>query len=54
MHLESETGPEARVLGLDEYGYLRVRLADGSTESVHPDGNSFDMMKNLIVPKMRA
>ena len=53
MRLESDTGPEARVQGLDEHGYLVVQLADGSCQSVHPDGNSFDMIKNLIVPKLR-
>ena len=53
VRLESDTGPEARVQGLDEHGYLIVHLAGGSCQSVHPDGNSFDMIKNLIVPKLR-
>jgi biotin---protein ligase len=52
VRLGSESGPEATVVGLDDYGFLLVRLAsDGSTVSVQPDGNSFDMMKNLILPK---
>lgn len=40
------------VTGIDEYGYLMVKT-DNCTEpfSVHPDGNSFDMMKGLIIPK---
>ncbi|XP_073839153.1 holocarboxylase synthetase-like protein isoform X2 [Musca autumnalis] len=42
---------EAKVAGIDEYGYLEVMLANGTKEVVHPDGNSFDMLKGLIVPK---
>ena len=53
IHLEREGGPEARVLGLDEHGYLLIRTQDGSTVSAQPDNNSFDMMKNLLVMKVR-
>lgn len=42
---------EAKVMGIDDYGYLKVKLANGSTETVQPDGNSFDMLKGLIIPK---
>ncbi|TMW51845.1 hypothetical protein DOY81_003090 [Sarcophaga bullata] len=42
---------EAKVIGIDDYGYLKVRLANGSIEVVQPDGNSFDMLKGLIIPK---
>uniref|UniRef100_A0A8D8C2V0 Biotin--protein ligase n=1 Tax=Culex pipiens TaxID=7175 RepID=A0A8D8C2V0_CULPI len=40
------------VAGIDEYGYLLVKV-DGAREPicVHPNGNSFDMMKGLIIPK---
>ena len=41
----------ARVLSLDQHGFLLVRKEDGSIVSVHPDGNSFDMLNGLIVPK---
>ena len=41
----------ACILGLDQYGFLRVRKEDGCIVSVHPDGNSFDMLRGLIVPK---
>ena len=51
VHLESE-GCDARVVGLDNFGFLSVQTDEG-TISVHPDGNSFDIMKNLIVPKSR-
>lgn len=42
----------ARVIGIDEYGFLLVKR-DGApdAETVHPDGNSFDMLRGLIVPK---
>lgn len=41
-----------RVIGVDEYGYLRVQLlTGGEPKTVHPDGNSFDMMNGLILPK---
>lgn len=40
------------VAGIDEYGYLKVDLEGGRKElSVHPDGNSFDMLRGLILPK---
>lgn len=42
---------EVKILGIDDYGYLRVREEDGSISTVHPDGNSFDLLKGLITPK---
>ncbi|XP_062552303.1 biotin--protein ligase isoform X2 [Armigeres subalbatus] len=40
------------VSGIDEYGYLLVKTSeDEKPICVHPDGNSFDMMKGLIIPK---
>ncbi|XP_076644168.1 holocarboxylase synthetase-like protein isoform X1 [Halictus rubicundus] len=49
----SRTGSleKAKVLGIDDYGYLRVRGEDGSIFTVHPDGNRFDLLKGLITPK---
>lgn len=41
----------ASIIGIDEFGFLKVRLKDGSLTSVQPDGNSFDILKGLIVPK---
>ncbi|KAK4878109.1 hypothetical protein RN001_010615 [Aquatica leii] len=41
----------ANIIGIDDYGYLKVRLLDGSISSVQPDGNSFDLLKGLIAPK---
>lgn len=40
-----------RILGIDDYGYLRVRGEDGAIFTVHPDGNTFDCLKGLIAPK---
>ena len=43
------------VQSIDQDGFLLVEVwsADGGkvVRSVHPDGNSFDMMQGLIVPK---
>lgn len=43
---------KVRVLGIDEYGYLKVKSDEGIVSSVQPDGNSFDMLKGLIAPKI--
>ena len=68
VQLESESGVWATIRGLDEHGYLQVELddpqaGDGGTTpttetpsniiSVQSDGNSFDMMRNMIIPKNR-
>lgn len=42
---------EGRIEGVDEAGYLVVKTADGRRLSLQPDGNSFDIMRNLIVRK---
>jgi biotin---protein ligase len=39
------------ITGIDEYGYLLVNI-DGVLEAVQPDGNSFDMLRGLIAPKV--
>lgn len=38
------------ISGIDDYGYLKVAVGDQKL-SVHPDGNSFDMLRGLILPK---
>ncbi|XP_066259980.1 biotin--protein ligase [Euwallacea similis] len=43
---------KANVAGIDDHGYLKVRTSNGFVESVQPDGNSFDLMKGLIYPKV--
>lgn len=42
---------KAKILGIDEFGYLRVQEPDKEPEVVHPNGNSFDMLRGLIFPK---
>nr|XP_019962192.1 PREDICTED: biotin--protein ligase [Paralichthys olivaceus] len=53
VHLWSEDGMEALVLGLDHNGFLQVQSEEYGVVSVEPDGNSFDMLKNLVVIKQR-
>ncbi|XP_071956802.1 biotin--protein ligase-like [Antedon mediterranea] len=53
VHLEKEDGPEVEIVGLDDMGFLAVKNQSGQVVSVQPDGNSFDMMKNLLVTKAR-
>jgi biotin--protein ligase len=46
QHWDNE---EVTVVGLNEYGYLKVQRLDGSEHCLQPSGNRFDMMQNLIV-----
>lgn len=43
-------GAKAFIKGLDEYGYL-VAVCSGKEYKLQPDGNSFDLMNNLIITK---
>ncbi|KAK2583668.1 hypothetical protein KPH14_009599 [Odynerus spinipes] len=40
-----------KILGIDDYGFLKVRGNKGNSFSVQPDGNSYDLLKGLIAPK---
>ncbi|KAM9254180.1 biotin--protein ligase isoform 1-T1 [Dugong dugon] len=51
VHLGSMEGPEVSIVGLDDSGFLQVHQEGSEVVTVHPDGNSFDMLKNLILPK---
>ncbi|XP_035521957.1 biotin--protein ligase-like [Morone saxatilis] len=53
VRLWSEDGLEAEVVGLDHNGFLQVHTKEQGVVSVEPDGNSFDMLKNLVVIKQR-
>ena len=53
VHLWSQDGIEAEVFGLDHNGFLQVHSEEHGVVSVEPDGNSFDMLKNLVVIKQR-
>ena len=35
---------------IDEFGYIVVQMDDGTSLSLRPDTNRFDMMQNLIFP----
>lgn len=53
--VQSANGQEkaATILGIDDYGFLKIQLDDTKKiESVQPDGNSFDMLRGLIIPKL--
>uniref|UniRef100_UPI0037E70A27 biotin--protein ligase n=1 Tax=Semicossyphus pulcher TaxID=241346 RepID=UPI0037E70A27 len=51
VRLWSEDGLQADVVGLDQNGFLQVHSREQGLVSVEPDGNSFDMLKNLVVMK---
>ncbi|ESP03602.1 hypothetical protein LOTGIDRAFT_171251 [Lottia gigantea] len=51
VKVESLDFAEATVNGLDDFGFLQVKLNGGSLVSLQPDGNSFDIMHNLIAMK---
>ncbi|XP_035987500.1 biotin--protein ligase [Fundulus heteroclitus] len=53
VRLWSEEGPEVQVVGLDNNGFLQVYSKEEGIISLEPDGNSFDMLKNLVVIKQR-
>lgn len=39
------------IKGIDDFGYLLVEDGKGNRFPLHPDGNTFDVLKGLIVPK---
>lgn len=49
--LECENNAIANIVGLDDFGYLEVKLQNGKKMGLQPDGNSFDMMRNMITLK---
>lgn len=51
VRLGSPEGPQVSIVGLDDAGFLQVHHMGGEVVTVHPDGNSFDMLRNLILPK---
>lgn len=49
--LDTKGGSKAAtIVGIDEFGFLMVDTSEGII-TVHPDGNSFDMLQGLIIPK---
>ena len=53
MILGNENGEMVTITGLDDMGFLSVINGLNEVQSVQPDGNSFDMMRNLITIKTR-
>lgn len=53
VQTSENTIKDVLITGIDTYGYLVVRAKDGSTSSVQPDNNTFDIMQGLIAPKIR-
>ncbi|XP_043848821.1 biotin--protein ligase isoform X2 [Dromiciops gliroides] len=51
IRLGSHAGPMVWIVGIDDSGFLQVHQEGGDVVTVHPDGNSFDMLSNLIIPK---
>jgi len=50
---DKDSDSSVTVVGIDEFGYLRVKDTNDVHFSVMDDGNSFDMMKGLVKPKLR-
>jgi hypothetical protein len=51
-----ESGPDTlRIKGIDEFGYLLAADIKDSSKlcKFEPDGNSFDMMRNMIKRKIQ-
>uniref|UniRef100_T1E760 Biotin-protein ligase n=1 Tax=Crotalus horridus TaxID=35024 RepID=T1E760_CROHD len=51
VRLRNDEGPLVWIVGLDDSGFLQVYEEGKDVTTVHPDGNSFDMLRNLIIPK---
>jgi hypothetical protein len=52
LQCSGQSAERGVILGIDQFGYLRLRGRDGTEFSVFDDGNSFDMMRGLIRPKV--
>ncbi|XP_058040511.1 biotin--protein ligase [Ahaetulla prasina] len=51
VRLGNDEGPLVWIVGVDDSGFLQVYEEGKDVITVHPDGNSFDMLRNLIIPK---
>ena len=50
---DKESDSSVIVVGINEFGFLRVKDTNDVQFSVMDDGNSFDMMQGLVKPKLR-
>ncbi|XP_011314628.1 biotin--protein ligase [Fopius arisanus] len=46
------TKQELKIIGIDRFGFLECQDNEGNISTVHPDGNSFDMLAGLIAPSL--
>ena len=51
VRLQSRGSEEVKIVGIDRFGYLRVRTASREELKLGPNDNSFDLMKGLIIMK---
>ncbi|XP_055847706.1 biotin--protein ligase isoform X2 [Episyrphus balteatus] len=54
IEIQDQSGrkEQATIIGIDEFGFLKIKTKkNNKVTSVQPDGNSFDMLKGLILPK---
>lgn len=42
---------DVTIVDIDDFGFLLVKGKKSNIFGVHPDGNSFDLIKGLITPK---
>ena len=52
VRLTSQGNKEVKIVGIDDYGYLKVVTREGDILMLQPDGNTFDIMKGLIAIKL--
>ncbi|CAG9853591.1 unnamed protein product [Phyllotreta striolata] len=50
--LGQEKSEVMKIIGIDDFGFLRVRSGNGEIHTLNPDGNTFDMLKGLISRKI--
>jgi len=50
---DGDTFKNVNIIGIDEFGFLRVKNEDDQEFAVFDNGNSFDMIKGLIRSKSR-
>ncbi|XP_066944658.1 microtubule-associated protein futsch isoform X5 [Macrobrachium rosenbergii] len=50
---ENFKSESAIITGVDNFGFLEAQLISGALITLHPDGNSFNMMEGLIYSKCR-
>ena len=53
MTVSGDPAETVTIKGLDEFGFLSVQRDSGEIYSVQPNGNSFDMLRNLILVRQK-